>query len=333
MPLFSIVPYSSAENKNQTHPTPMTFDELQHQVQAPTYTWRQRFFQVVCFFVFLGPLRILLLILSIVFVSLIVFTLRFIFVSLGYDTSCSMISWPLVRYGVRLFMAAFGIVWTHCDGELDPKSRILICNHIGFLDPLCFVGRWKVTFMAKKEFASIGVLRTLIDCIHPLYVDRTKSCGATQQIKNHAENPNEWPLMIFPEGTIAGGDIMLRFHRGGFLTNCQLQPVVLRLITPLLPKRWNSHLWVGDSGLGLLWQMLSMPFTICWIKWMTPIVAGEEKGDPEQFAERTQLLMANELGVKAVDIGSDRLFHQKYRRQKANENDSGVIQQESQVAT
>jgi 1-acyl-sn-glycerol-3-phosphate acyltransferase len=333
MPLYSIVPYSSPENKNQTHLSPMTYDELLDQLKAPAYTWYQRVFQIVCFFVFLGPLRILLLMISIIVVSSIAFTLRFIFVSLGYDTSRLLFSWPLLRYGVRAFIAAFGIVWTNSEGELDPKSRILICNHIGFLDPLCFIGRWKVTFMAKKEFASIGVLRTLIDCLHPLYVDRTKSCGATGQIKNHAKNSDEWPLMIYPEGTIAGGDFMLRFHRGGFLTNCQLQPVVLRLITPLLPKRWNSHLWADQSGLGLLWQMLSMPFTICWIKWMKPIAGGEEQVDAEQFAERTQLLMANELGVKAVDIGSDSLFHQKYCVQKANENADGVIRRECQTST
>jgi glycerol-3-phosphate O-acyltransferase 3/4 len=293
----------------------MTYDELRADIRTPTYTWYQRLFQILCFFLFLGPIRIVILLLSAIILTTTIFSLRFICGCIGVDTAKVMIAYPLIAFGARLLLLALGIAWVHCDGDFDPKTRVILANHVGFLDPLIFIAKWKVTFVSKKEFRDVAFLRALMDCLHPLYADRTKSCGVTQQIINHIEDLNEWPLVIFPEGTIAGGNVMLRFHKSGFLSTSQIQPAVIRYIIPFLPKKWNTYLWIGQNPFALLWGLLSMPLTICHVKWMKPELGPGVKGDVEKAADRTQLLMANELGLRAVDIGSDLLFRQKCKSQ------------------
>jgi glycerol-3-phosphate O-acyltransferase 3/4 len=328
MQFCTIIPYGSSSNTNQTSQSSMTYDELCADIEPPTYTWYQRLFQILCFFVFLGPIRVIILFLSVVFLTMMIFSLGLICRVIGVDASYVMIAYPLVAFGVRLFVLALGIAWIHCDGDIDPGTRVVLANHVGFLDPLIFIALWRITFICKKEFGDVAFLRALMNCIHPLYVDRTKSCGATQQIIGHVEDPNRWPLMIFPEGTIAGGNVILKFHRGGFLSKSRIQPVVIKYIVPFLPKKWNTYLWIGQKPLDLFWGLLSMPPTICSIKWMKPEVGPGLDDDPEKAADRTQLLMANELGLRAVNIGSNLLFHQKYKQQRAGGSDTGVVHRE-----
>jgi hypothetical protein len=168
----------------------------------------------------------------------------------------------------------------------------------------------------------------MMDCLDPLYVDRTKSCGATQQIIDRAEDINRWPLLIFPEGTIAGGSVMLKFHRGGFLTTRYIQPVLMRLVTPFMPAHWNTYIWTSQPLWELLWALFTMPFSICWLKWLSAEPGVGPKGDAEIAAERMQIAMANELGVKAVNAGSDLLFHNKYRPRREGENKEPVARRD-----
>jgi 1-acyl-sn-glycerol-3-phosphate acyltransferase len=333
MRFCTVIPYGSNANAGQTAQSPMTYDELRADIRPPTYKWYQRLFQILCFFVFLGPLGVIILLLSVIIVTTTIFSIRLVCRALGVDTAYVMVAYPLIALGARLFVLALGIAWVRCDGDLDPRTRVVLANHVGFLDPLIFIAKWRITFICKKEFRDVAFLRALMDCIHPLYVDRTKSSGATQQIIGHIQDPNEWPLMIFPEGTIAGGNVVLKFHRGGFFSTSQIQPAAIRYIVPFLPKRWNTYLWVGQKPLDLFWGFLSMPLTICDIKWMNLEIGPGLEGDPEKAAGRTQLMMANELGLRAVDIGSDMLFHQKYQQQRAGGGDPAVIRRDPQPGT
>jgi 1-acyl-sn-glycerol-3-phosphate acyltransferase len=308
MVFYSIIPYSSPDCKHQDSPGHLTEEELRQQVKSTHYPWYQLLFQVFTFFVFLGPLRILLAAASFIITFGTILIVRLTYRLIGRDPDNILWIWSFASTGLRLFLVACGIIWYRIEGKVDPRTRIILSNHVGFIDPLVMLSTWRVSYLCKNYFHNIRYLREVMAPIHPVYVDRTKRRGATQQIIDRANDSGSWPLLIFPEGTICQGEVMLQFHRGGFLTHHPIQPIVMKFMTPFLPKRWNTYLWTGQGLLGVFWNMMSMPFSICHLKVLETMTGEEFHGNVEKYALETQLKMANELGIRAVDISSNVLF-------------------------
>lgn len=81
--------------------------------------------------------------------------------------------------------------------------------------------------------------------------------------------------------------------------------------TPLLPKGWNTFSWLSQGTFELLWDQLSIPLSICKIKILDPIYPDSESENADLLATKAQLMMANQLGIQAIDRSSNELFHLK----------------------
>jgi hypothetical protein len=97
MLLPRVVPNFSPENKNQAHPTLVTFDERQYQLRLPAHRWSQ----ISYFFVSFSAAHS-----SAHFCLHAALHLRVRY--LMFDDLL-----PLIRYDVPLFTVAFRTVWTH----------------------------------------------------------------------------------------------------------------------------------------------------------------------------------------------------------------------------
>lgn len=98
-------------------------------------------------------------------------------------------------------------------GSPAPEARLLVANHISWLDILVLGASGPMLFVAKEEVADWPVMGYLARRIGTLFVRR----GDAEQTAATAERM-AWQLRqgkrltLFPEGTTTAGDKVLRFH-------------------------------------------------------------------------------------------------------------------------
>ena len=312
MVLYSYAPYEDENYKNQKELTYISDDEFQSSIHGPYYKWYHKLYQIICFFLFLGPLRVIISFSSLIIIGVVIIAAHKILRLLNMDLDkYRHINYNIGCIGVRLFIWGLGVGWIHIDGDWDPEARFVCCNHIGFIEPLVIVVSKNVSAVLKKDFKSVPFISDIIDIIDPIYVDRTKECGLTKAVSAQAHNLKKDPIMIFPEGAISNGNYMLKFHRSAFLDNQKVQPVCVRFYTPFCPKGWNTFYWLDQSGLGLICGLFAMPFSYCKVTLLPAFKEDPDNFSPEEMAKKCQLMMANELGIKAVSRSSNELYRVK----------------------
>lgn len=310
--MLHCLPYSDEKFKNQKKLTHISDEEMRSLKNGPFFKWYHRVYQIITFFLFFGPIRLIGMTLSFVLTAIFIFIASSItkYFNCFSDKSRHIII-SISRIGLRTFLWSLGVGWIQIEGEFDPDARFLICNHIGFLDPLIMIQIRYVIFVVKKEFTKVKILKNIIDICDPFYVDRSKNCGQTVEIIKRAQDKNRDQIMIFPEGTVSNGKYLLQFHKSAFLSKCKIQPIVMQFWTPLLPKGWNTFSWLSQGTFELLWDQLSIPLSICKIKILDPIYPDSESENADLLATKAQLMMANQLGIQAIDRSSNELFHLK----------------------
>lgn len=297
------------EQKNLSH---ISDEEIIASHNGYPSKWYHILYQVVCFIVFLGPIRLILSLIIIVDTLLFIASVRLTLNFLGFPEAGKQFLVSIGRISLRLFLFTCGVMYIDVQGKIDYDARFVISNHVGFPDfCLAFLVR-NLSVVLKKEFGDVPMIRPVIDNVNPIYVDRSASCGQSQLVINQANDPAKNPVLIFPEGTICSGDFLLKFHRSAFLTNKKVQPMIMKYNMPLVPKRWNSFHWTEISFIQYYWQLMSMPPSYATIELVPSITLDNEgKGDIEYFAKYAQLLFANKLKIKAIDGSSDIIFKNK----------------------
>jgi 1-acyl-sn-glycerol-3-phosphate acyltransferase len=308
----SSVPSIDDSMGNQTDLSDISDDEFKSQVTELRFKWYHRVFQVICFFVFLGPIRLVVGFAVWFFFTTLMFILRYTQERLGcrVETGRTLGLW-LWWIGVRFLFLIGGNIWIVRNGRFDPRARFVVANHNTAIDGfvLATVGNYRGT--GKYEYRRIALMRILFDLSQTITVNRSEPSGASAKFEAAADDlSNPLPLGVFAEATMTNGDILLRFHTGAFLTNHPVQPVAIRYWQPFVPKGWNSWAYLTHYPLRYVWCLLSMPLNIITCD-VLPMVTKAPGETPHDFAKRTQLIVANHLKVKAVTRSSHDLFRGK----------------------
>ena len=105
--------------------------------------------------------------------------------------------------------------------ENIPKDRnvLFISNHQSDFDIALFMAKIPkpAGFMAKIELAKIPVIKSWMDNIHCVFMDRSDMKQSVKAIMNGIPNlKNGYSMVIFPEGTRSKSDRMGEFKAGSF---------------------------------------------------------------------------------------------------------------------
>lgn len=137
-------------------------------------------------------------------------------------------------FHVVLFIA--GVKRTVIGRENIPKDEpiLYISNHRSYFDiPVSYVSLPTLTgFMAKKEIGKIPLLKTWMNLIQCLFLDRDDIRQGMKTILKAIEQIKAgYSIFISPEGTRNQGKEMLPFKEGSFKvaekTGCAIVPVAL----------------------------------------------------------------------------------------------------------
>lgn len=303
MVISSVVPAIHEEFSHQTKLSDVTDDEFENIISPPKFKWTHRLYQVFCFLIFLGPIRLIVGILGFLTCMLIVYLTSVGISFLGLYPHHYIINSfciQLVRIGFRFLFFAFGTIWINVNGKIDREARFVISNHVSLLDCFLILIIRNVTLVINKSFISNSFLRTLCDSFDPVYVSKVSS-GAQKQIIEIADDNDKYPVLLFPEGTTTNGEALLQFQKQAFLTPYKVQPMLIRYSLPLVPPGWNTVIYTKQSISGFIWQLISLPFCIIHVDAIQSIsMEAEGKADIDTFTMNAQIIFANHLKTKAI---------------------------------
>ena len=309
--LYSVVPRNYPNLHNQTELSDITDEEFDHQWKEQPFQWYHRIFQVICYLISLGPIRTIIGLGGFFLCQAIVTGLRYAQLKLKIDRE--KYKTPLLRIsqiGFHFYFIAMGHIWIKKHGQIDPESRVIVTNHTALHDGMIISCCRDCAVVSKASF-KVPPYEYLFDMIDPIYVRRDMAGGQTKAIIDHAQREDRLPILIFSEGTITNGDVMLKFHRSAFLTGKKVQPMLIRYSMPLVPKGWNSYAWTVVNTLKYLWDCLSIPLNIVNVYILPSHEISEYNNDVEEFTKQVHLQCANCLGVKAVTRSSDEIFKKR----------------------
>ena len=309
--LYSVVPKNYPDLHNQTELSDISEEEFEKQWKEQKFTWYHRVFQVFCYILTLGPIRTIVGILGFVLCQAFVTGFRYAQLKLKIDRE--KFKTPLLRVsqiGFRFYFIAMGHIWIRKHGEIDPEARVIVTNHTALHDGMIVSCCRDCAVVSKASF-KVPPFVYLFDMIDPIYVRRDMAGGQTKPIIEHAQREDRLPILIFSEGTITNGDVLLKFHRSAFLTGRKVQPMLVRYSMPLVPNGWNSYAWTVVNTFKYLWDCLSVPLNIVNVYILPSHDISEYNNDVEEFTKQVQLQCANALGVKAVTRSSDEIFKKR----------------------
>eukprot|EP00611_Tribonema_gayanum_P028489 TRINITY_DN7336_c0_g1_i1.p2 TRINITY_DN7336_c0_g1~~TRINITY_DN7336_c0_g1_i1.p2 ORF type:complete len:239 (+),score=16.02 TRINITY_DN7336_c0_g1_i1:178-894(+) len=147
-------------------------------------------------------------------------------------------------------------------GERLPGTRVMVANHISWLD-IPVVGACEPTrFVSKAEVGEWPVIGWLADAYGTFYL-RRGSGGTKQLIESIDEHLGHDSIVFFPEGTTTDGSIVLKFQPRLFATAIETQrapawptPRTRRSAGPWHPTRSARPARVNRVALSLPEQTL-----------------------------------------------------------------------------
>jgi len=118
-------------------------------------------------------------------------------------------------------------------GRPDANARLVVANHISWLDIIALGAQGPCVFVAKREVADWPVMGYLAKRTGTLFVQRGDAAQTAAVAERMAWQLRQGKrLVLFPEGTTTSGDRVLRFHGKLFhpaqLAGARVQAVALR---------------------------------------------------------------------------------------------------------
>jgi 1-acyl-sn-glycerol-3-phosphate acyltransferase len=149
---------------------------------------------------------------------------------------------------------------------LGTGGRLIISNHLGYLDGIVLGSLFPVIFVTKRQVKRWPVIGQLLTLLGTIFVDRENKqnvLGVIDRISGTLRQGAN--VLIFPEGTSTNGEKLLPFQSAFFaaplMARASIAPVTIsyRFVDrePLSPVNRDRVYWYGDmSFVPHLWDLL-----------------------------------------------------------------------------
>jgi len=115
-------------------------------------------------------------------------------------------------------------------------------------------------------------------------------------LRNHVEDPNKPPILIFPEGTCINNTSVMQFKKGTFEVGGIIYPVAIKYDPRFGDAFWNSSKY---SMVMYLYMMMTSWAIVCDVWYLPPMTKREDESSID-FANRVKGEIARQGGL--VDL-------------------------------
>ncbi|XP_042874354.1 glycerol-3-phosphate acyltransferase 4-like isoform X3 [Penaeus japonicus] len=243
------------------------------------------------------PLRILILIIGVV--QMVVLTLI-----LGLLPEGSVKRWISRRVfltSFRIISRAFSGVITYHNRHNRPRSDgICVANHTTPVDCVILACDSCYSYVGQRHGGFLGIFqRALSRASAHIWFERSESkdrYAVARRLREHVEDPEKLPILIFPEGTCINNTSVMQFKKGTFEVGGIIYPVAIKYDPRFGDAFWNSS---RDSMVSYIYMMMTSWAIVCDV-WYLPPMTRKEGESSIEFANRVKAEIARQGGL--VDL-------------------------------
>lgn len=208
-----------------------------------------------------------------------------------------LLAWLGIRTEVKGLERISNPAVPDCGVTPGEKGRLVVCNHVSFLDIFTLDSVLPAGFVAKAEIAKWPVFGVIAKAVGTIFIERgnRKALLGIAQSMQRAIGEGR-TLLMFPEGTTSDGRGLLKLHANLFdaaaKTGADVIPVVLRYRSR--GEVTTAPAYVGKVGLfECLWRVVNTPDLT-----VTVIVGEPFTGDDRrELCAKASAVMSEVIGV------------------------------------
>ena len=185
------------------------------------------------------------------------------------------------------------------------QGRLLLSNHISWLDIFAIDSLAPASFAAKAEIASWPLAGTLVGRAGTVFIERGRRHAVHGVIQAMGEKLSAgMRAAVFPEGTTSDGRRLLPFHgnlvQSALNTGSPMVPVGLRYLDPD-GEPSHAAMYVGDTTfMQSLWQVTGHPRLIVEVH-VLPAIEPAPRMTRQEAVRRARLAISERLGLELDD--------------------------------
>lgn len=144
----------------------------------------------------------------------------------------------------------------------ESSGKLVVSNHLGYLDVLAHASVFKIRFAPKEEIKNWFLFGILVSLGSPVWIDRKSPRKSREYAEIFRETlEHEIALLVYPEGTSSDGRHgLLPFKSTPFAAlpeKCEILPTLL--FYRETPENSAPGAWFGDVGfLRHIWGVLGL---------------------------------------------------------------------------
>ncbi|XP_042209742.1 glycerol-3-phosphate acyltransferase 3-like isoform X3 [Homarus americanus] len=243
------------------------------------------------------PLRILILLIGVV--QMVSMTL---IVGLFPDGALKrLMSKYLFLVCFRVISRGFSGVITYHNCHNKPRSDgICAANHTTPVDCVVLACDNCYSYVGQRHGGFLGIFqRALSRASAHIWFERSESkdrFAVARRLREHVEDPDKLPILIFPEGTCINNTSVMQFKKGTFEVGGVIYPVAIKYDPRFGDAFWNSS---KESMVSYIYMMMTSWAIVCDVWYLPPMTRTEDESSID-FANRVKAEIARQGGL--VDL-------------------------------
>ncbi|XP_061784677.1 glycerol-3-phosphate acyltransferase 3-like isoform X1 [Nerophis lumbriciformis] len=183
------------------------------------------------------------------------------------------------------------------------KGGICVANHTTPIDIVILCNDGCYAMVGQVHGGLMGVVqRAMVRSCPHVWFERAEMKDrhlVTKRLKDHVNDKEKLPILIFPEGTCVNNTSVMMFKKGSFEIGGTIYPVAIKYDPKFGDAFWNSSKY---SMVSYLLRMMTSWALVCDV-WYLPAMLQQEGEDAVQFANRVKSAIAHQGGL--VDLQWD----------------------------
>ncbi|KAL9913140.1 glycerol-3-phosphate acyltransferase 4 isoform 2-T2 [Glossina fuscipes fuscipes] len=140
----------------------------------------------------------------------------------------------ILKHCFSVLSSAISAVINYHNEENRPNTGICVANHTSPIDALVLMCDTTYSLIGQRHGGFLGILQRALARASPhIWFERAEAKdrhAVAERLKQHVSNPNNPPILIFPEGTCINNTSVMQFKKGSFEVGGVIYPVAIKYL-------------------------------------------------------------------------------------------------------
>jgi glycerol-3-phosphate O-acyltransferase 3/4 len=206
-----------------------------------------------------------------------------------------------ITYNRILARAVSVIVTYHNEENKAHPGGLCVANHTSPLDVNVLSMDNCYALVGQTQGGLLGLIqRAQSRAAHHIWFERAESndrAAVVRRLREHVEDPNKLPVLIFPEGTCINNTSIMMFKKGSFEVGGVIYPAAIKYDARLGDAFWNSS---KQSYLQYTLMLMTSWATVADVQYLPPMTRREGESGID-FAARVKHVIAEAGGLVELE--------------------------------